>query len=142
MSLIASIIGRLKGSGTPFKEVAGAIEFAAIEKRRRAVPAAYVLIAEEAASDNSRSTGGVLQELASDIAVILVAENLTDGRMSAAAGDIEALKGWVRTRLIGFVPAGTDAELIFISGKLLKARSGTVWFEDLYGATSYLEHSS
>ncbi|QDG74453.1 hypothetical protein [Labrenzia sp. PHM005] len=142
MSVVASIIDSLKEAGTPFKEVAGAIEFAAIEKRRRAVPAAYVLVAEEAGSDNSRSTGGVLQELASDIAVILVTENLTDGRMSAAAGDIEVLKSWVRSKLIGFVPTGTETELIFISGKLLKAKSGTVWFEDLYGATSYLEHPS
>ncbi|MEP2707777.1 MAG: hypothetical protein ABJQ71_15115 [Roseibium sp.] len=142
MSLITSITARLKTAGTPFKEVAGAAEFSAIEKRRRACPAAYVMVAEEAGGDNTRATGGVLQQLETDIAVVIVTQNLSDGRMAAAVGDIEVLKDWCRTQLIGFQPDGSEDALILISGKLLKARSGTLWFEELYGTTSYLESQS
>ena len=142
MSLISEIIERLNAGGTPFKGVAGAVEFAAIEKRPGIAPAAYVMISDEAAGENIRATGGVLQELATDITIVLVAENLGDQHMAATAMDIETLKDWSRGQLIGFEPEAADDVLTLVSGKLLKARSGTVWWEEIYAATQYLKGSS
>ena len=42
----------------------------------------------------------------------------------AAADDIENLKTFVRSRLIGFEPSAAEEPLTHISGKLLKAREG------------------
>lgn len=139
MSLVADIIARLNGVGTPFKAMSGAADFAAIEKRRLGSPAAFVLITEEAAGDNERLNGKVLQRLETDVAVVITADNLSDARGAAASSDLEALKGFVRARLIGFEPPASEEPLTHISGRLLKARTGTVWFEDLYAAAVYLE---
>lgn len=139
MSLVQEIITRLKPVETPFKAVSGTADFALIEKHRLGSPAAFVMVAEEVAGDNERINGKVLQRLETDVAVVIVADNLGDARGGAAADDIEDLKTFVRSRLIGFEPADSEEPLTHISGKLLKARSGTVWFEDLFAATSYLE---
>ena len=142
MSLTSEIIARLSAAGTPFKGVAGAAEFSAIEKRPGISPAAYVMISDEAAGENTRATGGVLQELETDITIVLVAENLSDARMAASAGDIEILKDWSRGQLVGFQPQAAEDFLTLVSGKLLKARSGTLWWEEIYAATQFLKGSS
>jgi len=142
MSLVAAVIDRLKAAGTPFKAVSGAAEFAAIEKRRLGTPAAFVMVAEEAAGDNERINGTVLQRLEIDLAVVIVADNLGDARGGAAADDIDALKGFVRAQLIGFAPEAAEEPLTHLSGRLLKARSGTIWFEDLFAVASYLEEQA
>ncbi|MEP0235538.1 hypothetical protein [Roseibium sp.] len=139
MSLVPEIIARLKPVETPFKAVSGAADFALVEKRRLGSPAAFVMVAEEVAGDNERINGTVLQRLETDVAVVIVADNVSDARGGATADDIEDLKSFVRTQLIGFEPEAAEEPLTHISGKLLKARGGTVWFEDLYAAASYLE---
>lgn len=142
MSLVSEIIARLTEPGTVFKAVAGAAEFAAIEKRRLGSPAAYVLSPEDASGENERMTGPVLQRSENDVAVVIVAENLGDVAMGRAGEDIEVLKAFVRSRLIGFEPASAAEPVTHVSGKLLKAHSGTVWFEDLFSVPTYLEQSA
>ena len=60
--------------------------------------------------------------------------------MGDARADIEgANKQFVRARLLGFVPDGADEPMTHVSGTVLKARHGTVWFEDKYALTTCLE---
>lgn len=139
MSAVAAIIARLLEAGTPFAVVEGASDFAAIESRQPATPAAFVIVAEEAAAENERMTGPVLQRVEADIDVLIIDDNLTSARMGDAASDIEELKAFVRSRLIGFVPAGGSEPLSFVSGKLLRAKGGTIWHADTFGLTTYLE---
>ncbi|WP_153769230.1 hypothetical protein [Labrenzia sp. CE80] len=139
MSLVRDIIARLKEPQTLFKAVCGAAEFSVIEKRRSAAPAAYVMVADEASGENERATGRILQRLETDIAVVIVTDNLSDARMGQAAEDIEALKAFVRSRLIGFEPSDAAEPVTHISGDLIKAHGGAVWFEDRYSVPTYLE---
>ncbi|MBG6160531.1 hypothetical protein IWQ54_000181 [Labrenzia sp. EL_195] len=141
MSLVSEIREHLKTGQTIFKIVAGAIEFSQIDKQHLASPAAYVMVPEDASSENTRMTG-VLQRLETDIAVLIVVENLSGPFGEAAGDDLENLKSFVRTRLIGFVPPSATEPITHVSGELIKASGGTVWFEDRFSVPSYLEHSS
>ncbi|WP_425417328.1 phage tail terminator protein [Oricola indica] len=142
MSVVSSVIARLKETGSPFALVEGAVDLAAVDTRPPATPAAYVLAAEEASAENTRATGPVLQRMEADIAVVIITDNLTDRVMGEAAGDIEDLKAWVRGKLIGFEPDGADEPMEHVSGQIVKARSGTVWFDDRFAASTYLEEQS
>lgn len=139
MSLIPILIDRLDDPGTPFRVVEGAAGLAAIEKRRSRTPAAFVMVAEEVSAANERVNGPVLQRLETDVAVVLVLENLGDPRGGGAAQDIEALKGFVRQKLIGFQPDGVAEPMEHVSGELLKVRGGAVWAEERFSAVRYLE---
>ncbi|WFE92303.1 hypothetical protein K1718_13340 [Roseibium porphyridii] len=139
MSLVSDIIARLNDGQTVFQTVAGAVELSLIEKRRLASPAAYVLTAEEGSRDNERINGKVLQRLESDIAVVIVSDNLADPLGASAGLDIEDLKSFVRGRLIGFEPASGVEPITHVSGEIVKASGGAVWFEDRFSAPSYLE---
>ncbi|WP_417691546.1 hypothetical protein [Roseibium sp.] len=139
MSLVRDIIAQLLASQTVFKMVGGAADFSMIETRRSGTPAAYVMVADEASGENERATGRILQRLETDIAVVIVTDNLSDGRGGAAADDIEELKTFVRARLIGFEPSDAAEPVTHISGDLIKAHGGAVWFEDRYSVPTYLE---
>lgn len=139
MNLVQMIIGRLDDPGTPFRVVGGAAGLAALEQRRTRTPAAFVMVAEEASGANERMTGPVLQRLEADIAVVLVLENLGDPRGQAAAEDIEALKAFVRGKLIGFQPDAAVDPMEHVSGELLKVRGGAVWAEERFSCATYLE---
>lgn len=138
MSAVELIIERLLQAGTPFTGVFGAADFAAIEDDRPVSPAAYVLTLDEASGPNERVTGPVLQRLESDIAVVIVVDNVADYRMGAASSDLQPLKSFVRSRLIGFEPDGIEGPVTHVSGKTVRATSGSVWFEDVYSAATYL----
>ena len=143
MNAIEEIIAVLTSEGTVFASVAGAADLAAIEDSTIALPAAFVLSVEEVSGDNERFGEGakVLQRHEADIAVVIVIENLGDVAMGDARADIEIYKQFVRSRLLGFVPDGADEPMTHVSGTVLKARHGTVWFEDKYGLTTFLEQS-
>ncbi|MBO0346041.1 hypothetical protein J0X15_12480 [Roseibium sp. CAU 1637] len=139
MTLVRDIIARLLELQTVFKTVGGAADFSLIEKRRSGTPAAYVMVADEASGENERVTGRILQRLETDIAVVIVTDNLSGARMGQAADDIEGLKAFVRARLIGFEPSDAAEPVSHISGDLIKAHGGAVWFEDRYSVPTYLE---
>lgn len=141
MSIVSEIREHLKAGQTVFKIVAGAIEFSQIDKQHLGSPAAYVMVPEDASSQNERMTGGVLQRLETDIAVLIVVQNLSGPFGEAAGDDLEDLKSFVRTRLIGFVPPSATEPITHVSGELIKASGGTVWFEDRFSVPSYLEQS-
>ena len=129
-------IERLKGPGTPFAMVEGAAAFSAVDKRPDATPAAFVFVRSEASGDNER-IDTVLQRIETDVAVVIVADNPTDRYMGAAAADIDTLKDWVRGRLVGHI---IDCEAVeHVSGELVAASGGVVWYEDVYSIAGYLE---
>ncbi len=139
---ITSIIERLLEAGTPFRIVEGATEFAGIEKNSPVVqPAAFVVIKEEAGAENERATGGHLQRIEADVAIVLYFENVSDDVGGAAGGGLEGLKSFIRSKLAGWEPAGAAEPMEFISGELLHARDGAVWHEDVYSLITYLEVS-
>lgn len=136
--MIAEIKARLLEAGTPFSIVEGANQLAQVEKRPPATPAAYVFISGEKSGANQRATSGILQKQAIALSVMLISENL--GAAEDSQRDIEALKDFVRAKLLGFeVPDFTPLE--HIEGELVQAKDGTVWFEDVYGSTRYLEQT-
>lgn len=144
MSLVNEIITRLNLiEPLPFALIEGAAEFASIEGIPTALPAAYVFVKGDAAEGNSRATGPVLQRRESDLAVVLVSSNLMDATGSAASGDIEALKAIVLGALVGFVPEASRGDpLEYVSGQMLRFRSGTAWFELVFAATDYIEEQT
>lgn len=144
MSLVSELIARLKpgAGGDAFAIVEGATEFAAIDTVPTAMPAAYVLTLREASAENSRATGRALQRLEADIAVVIITSNLSDVPGSAVSADIEDLKEWVRGRLVGFEAPSSADPIEHVSGELLKTKNGTVWWEDVFGAASYLTENT
>jgi hypothetical protein len=143
MSVIPAIIARLKpADGAAFAIVAGAAEFAAIDTVPIATPAAYVFTLREASGENARQTGPVLQRIVSDIAVVIITKNVADVAGGAVSADIETLKEWVRSRLVGFVPEGAEEPVEHIAGEILKTKNGTVWWEETFGTASLIEEQS
>lgn len=144
MSVVSEIIAALVAiSPSAFALVEGADEFASIDTRPTALPAAYVLVEEENSAPSERLTGPVLQRCEIDVAVVIVTENVSDATGGAAASDIEALKQKVRAALIGLVPTGAQdgTPVEHVSGALLKARGGTIWHREVFLAVTYLEES-
>ena len=144
MSLVSDIITRLEAIDEPtFRIVDGAAAFAAVKDKPRAFPAAYVFVKEDASAPTERMTGPVLQRMETDVAVLIIAGNVSDSRGAAASADIEALKASVRAALVGFVPDASNGEpLQHLSGQLVKFIGGTVWFEDVYATATYLQEQS
>lgn len=138
MSTVSDIIARLAGAGTPFALVEGAAELAAVTDRPEASPAAFVFVAREASADNETFTGPVEQRCERDIAVAVFTENLSDDTGAAAAADIETLKAFVRGRLLGWTPPEENEPMTHVSGEIVQAAGGAVWFEDVFSSPTYL----
>ena len=143
MNAIRDIIDRLGEGNTRFASISGAADLAAIEDSAIALPAVFVLSVEEVTAENQRfgENAGVLQRHEADIAVVIVIGNVGDVAMGDARNDIETYKKFVRGRLLGYLPSGADEPLTHVSGTVLRARHGTVWFEDKYALTTCLEQS-
>ncbi len=144
MSVESEMMAALLAIEPPvFAIVAGAADFAAIGDKPHSVPAAYVFAEEEVSDVNHRATGPVLQRTEMDVAVVIVTRNLSDLTGGAAAGDIVALKQSVRRALVGLVPAASEdgTPVTHLSGVMLKARGGYVWWRELFGASTYTEES-
>ena len=140
--MIAEIQARiLEAAGNPFFIVEGAVSLAQIKDRPTALPACFVFPVRDASSENSRATGGILQKTEHDIGVLIIFENLSSPVGDAAADDLETLFGWVRACLLGFVPTENMDPIEHVSGELIKARSGTIWWQETFGTADYLEAS-
>jgi hypothetical protein len=136
--MIPLIIDRLMEPGTPFRISGGAGNLADVKDQPPALPAVYVYAAREQSHPNDR-VGAVLQRMTTDIGVVIVTSNLSKVNNAAAAGDIEALKTYVRGKLIGFMPAGAADPIEHVEGELQQALGGTVWFEDVFTTSHFLE---
>jgi hypothetical protein len=142
MSIVSEVIARLQSGADPkFRIVAGAAEFSMLTKVPPALPAAYVMTLREVSGENDRMTGPTLQRMESDIGIAIAAGNRSDARGAAAMEGIEELKAWVRGRLIGFVPECAADPFEHVTGELLDAGNGVVWWQDTFGTASYLEET-
>lgn len=142
MSMFSDIVERLKGGETPFAIVERVSDLAAVDDRPNATPAGFVFLAEDASGPNTRATGPILQRLERDIAIVIITDNATSRTMGAASDDMEGVVGWVRSRLLGFEPEGAVEPMEHVSGQLVKARGGAVWWEERFGVAAYLEEAS
>ncbi|CAD7055443.1 hypothetical protein RHAB21_00719 [Pseudorhizobium halotolerans] len=136
--MIPAIINRLMEAGTPFRISGGAAQLADVKDAPPQTPAVYVYVAREQSTPNERMNT-ILQRTAVDIGVVMVTSNLSKSNNAAAAGDIEALKAYVRQKLLGFLPEGAADPLEHVEGELQSALSGTVWFEDVFSTAHYQE---
>lgn len=138
--IVAEVIARLQAQAAPkFAIVAGSADLASIGTGKpNALPAAYVFISEEAASQNER-VNAVLQRMEIDVSVVLIAGNVGDPRGGAASADIEPLKRGVRRALVGWQPPSADDVITNVGGKLVRAAGGTVWWELIFGTATLEE---
>lgn len=136
--IVAEVIERLRArTGSPFGLIEGAAELASLGSAQpTALPAAYVYTAEEAASENER-INGVLQRLEIDLAVVVVAGNVSDATGGAAASDIESLKRFVRSALVGWEPPSADDVVTNVGARIVRVRDGAVWCEMTFATALY-----
>lgn len=137
--MIRSIIARLLANDTPFRLVDGASALARVKDAPPTSPAAFVYSGRDRSEPSERMTGVALQRSVSDISVVIVQENLSSDL--ASSDDIEELKDFVRSRLVGFVPDGADEAMEHVEGELQEAKGGVVWFEDIYSVARYIEET-
>lgn len=140
--MIRGLAERLAEPGTPFAIVGGAGALAQVKDRPPQLPAVYLYLAAEATQVNQRITGPVFQRSAVEVGAVIVTENLSGQDNFEAAEDIENLKIFVRSKLIGFTPEGADDPLEHVSGELQQAAAGVIWFEDVYATARYLEEET
>lgn len=140
--MIAEVQARLRVSGSPFRLVGGATALAQVKDRPTALPAAFVLPLQEASEPNSRLSGPVLQKTAADIGVVIICENVADPKGGTTNDVLTDLKKWVRKQLIGFEPVDGADPMEHVSGAIIKALSGAVWFQDIFGTAYYQEEAS
>lgn len=140
MSTVSEIKLRLLEDGTPFTMVRGATSLAKVKDRPDAVlPVAYVLVAKEASAANDRATGKSLQRQERDVMVVIVCEDVSDADGDATADELETIKAWVRSKLIGFRPTDMKEKITHVAGEVVEAIAACVWFEDTFSAPTYLE---
>ncbi|PZR89642.1 MAG: hypothetical protein DI537_20570 [Stutzerimonas stutzeri] len=138
--MIAEAKARLLVAGTPFALVEGTLALSQVKDRPAAMPAAYVFPVRSASAANQRATGGVLQETGEDFGVIIIFENLSAPVSDPATDELEQLYGWVRKQLVGFVIDGDHDPIEHISGELVRAVGGIVWWKEEFGTAHLLEN--
>lgn len=116
-------------SPQPFALIEEIAELAALTDAPASVPAAYAFIEEEAAIEPTFITGTHTQQVVVDFAVLVVTSNFSDGAGGAASAEIGALIGLVVEGLIGKQTASMDDRIVYVGGKLVRARGGYVWWQ-------------
>ena len=137
--MISEAKDRLLAAGTPFALVEGTLALAQVKDRPTAMPAAYVFPLRSASSANQRATGGVLQNTGEDFGVIIIFENLSAPVGDPGTDELEQVVGWVRNQLVGFEIDGDHDPVEHISGALVKAAGGIVWWQEEFGTAHLLE---
>ncbi|ORE87818.1 hypothetical protein [Aurantimonas sp. 22II-16-19i] len=124
--------------GSAFGMIGDALDLAAVREQPLASPALFVVPLREVSAGNSRMTG-VLQRSEIDFGVVIIVDNISDTTGAAAGQDLEVLKTAVRAALIGWQPASAEDIITHVSGELTGSREGTVWWEEVFAAATYLE---
>lgn len=121
------------GTDCPFRIVGGAAELAALQQKPpAATPAVYFFTADEAPEPNQRGTGRSLQDTSYQVNAVIVTRNLSGSAGEAAYSDVEALKEWVKRRLMGWVPAGMEEAMENGGGQVVDFKAGTIWWEHVF----------
>ncbi|MGD9476144.1 phage tail terminator protein [Shinella sp. G-2] len=136
--MITSLKTRLLAPGTPFRIAGGATDLATVKDAPPQSPAVYVFCGTDRSEKDGTTRSKVRQRCTVDISVVIVTTNLSAQHNAAAADDVETLKKFVRGRLLGFVPDGALDPLQHVEGEMQQAIAGTVWFEDVFVTTTWL----
>ena len=121
---------------TPFRLVEGTLSVAQLQDRPITMPAAYVMPVSSASGENQRMNG-VLQMTEEHVAVLIIFENLTAPIGDATTDELEALFKWVREQLIGVVLSPFYKAIEHVSGELVKARGGIIWWQETFSITHF-----
>lgn len=134
---LSALIQRLQERVGALRQVAGAAGFqVAVESGVSTPPAAYAVLLEERAAA-SEFGDAVIQRVEVLIAVCLVVRNVADARGAAAAQDMDALRGAVKTALLGWVPAEGCDPLQRTGARLLTFTDGLMWWQETYRSAYY-----
>jgi hypothetical protein len=146
MTSVAEIKARLLGAGTPFVAVKGATALAQVkDKPASGLPVAFVLVSKDVSAENARVAGPVLQRMERDIMVVTVCEDRGDADGDAVIDQLEAIKTFVRGKLIGFLPTDMVAAgepITHVAGEVVEAVAGCVWHQDVFSAPIYIEETN
>jgi hypothetical protein len=145
VSTVDEAKARLLVAPTLFTSVQGAVSLAQLKdggKPAGKAPVAFVLMAREAAAENSRATGPVYQRNERDLVVVIYAEHLGDRHGGDVVDQVEQLKAFVRGRLIGWQTTDMDEAITFVGSEVVEARGGGVWFEETFAAPTYIEETT
>lgn len=126
----------LTASDTPFRLVEGTVALAQLKDRPLAMPASYVLPVSSASGENKRMNG-VLQMTEEHVAVVIIFENLSSPVGDVGADELEALMKWVRDQLVGVILSPIYKAIEHVSGELVKARGGIVWWQETFSITHF-----
>ena len=140
--MIGAVLDRLKAQCASVRLFGRIADLAALDASTgapKSVPAVFVFVNEEAAAENER-INGLLQRNELDVALLIIARNLTDAAGGAAAADIDALRDQVRGALLGWSPDGY-APFEAVSGRIVGVRAGYLRYEIILSTAHYLEAS-
>jgi hypothetical protein len=129
--MIGAIATRLQAVlGNPFRTVAGAAEYAALQAPPPAArcPAAYVIELADEAGQNSLATSAVRQRLTETFAVVMIVASVRDHRGEAAQALLQPVRAFCLQALVGWAPDGSHDAITYLRGRLVDASEGyVVW---------------
>lgn len=140
---IAPIIARIAANVSTLRLVAGAAELEAAITSAGAgtTPAAYVLLAREAAGASRGGSQRLIQQVDVSLSVVIAARNFRQADLGSAAGaDLAALITAIRTALLGWTPDGASIDPIELqAGRLEQRKAATLWWQDIFRTRYRLE---
>ncbi|AUG53937.1 phage tail terminator protein [Thalassospira marina] len=125
---------RLKAEIPELREVRGALDLAAIRGSLVRFPAAFVFLAADSATPNTRAVGAFVQNVTADVAVVLCVKGANDPTGEKTSDELEDLQAQVRTALIGWEPGNGFEPLGLRQGKMLGFKEGVAFWQDTYQA--------
>lgn len=126
---------RLKEAGTPFRQVGGIAELDAVVSggALKAAPAAFVIPLAEPAGRNTR-TNAVHQQVGAAVGILIAVRNVSDTTGERSIEDLEAIRNFVRSKLLGWSPAAGYREAEFGGGAIVTVAGGHTWWQDDYAS--------
>ena len=128
------IRARLKAEIPELRAVRGTVDFAAIGRNLITFPAAFVFLAADGATPNTRAVGAFVQNITADVAVVLCVKGANDPTGEKTSDELEDLRAKIRTALIGWEPESGFEPVGLRQGKLLGFKDGVAFWQDTYQA--------
>jgi hypothetical protein len=131
MISLAPVVSALKGTGTPFKFVGGAIDLVTAGDEVRTFPSAYVLPLTDRGSPNrAASYMAVVQQLEERFGVMYAIRNVRAGAGAQAQEDARVAINWARAAVQGLLIDASYDLVEFESGQLVSfADELMIWLD-------------
>jgi hypothetical protein len=131
---LSPIVALLKGSGTPFKFVGGAIDLVTAGDAVRAFPSAYVLPLADSASPNQAAVYmASVQALSERFGVMYAFRNVSPGAGDKVQEDARIAINWARAKIQGY-QIDTFHDLVALEGGELVSFADElmIWLDRYY----------